>query len=301
MVKESRCHGRVVIITGAGTGLGRAYALRLAELGWRVIVNNRNRSSSAEAVVAEIRERGGEAIAQTDDVCSEGAGERLLQLALSTWGRLDALVNNAGVDQHASFHKITLEDFRRIFAINFEGTVALTHAIYPFMRAQGGGRIVMSVSSAGLYGLHGLSAYAASKAALIAFMRSLAAEAAPKGVLVSAIAPYAATRMTDGHLAETVRRTMTVESVAPFLAALIDPATTTYGQTWVVGGGWARRASSVEWGEGFPVGSVPDSMTLSQALSTVGSAPHEFQDALAAHAHFLASAQQGLPQVARGE
>lgn len=300
MVKDSRCEGRVVIVTGAGAGLGRAYALHLSRLGWRVVVNNRKRSSSAEEVVAEIHSQGGEAIAHYDDVCSAGAGERLLQTALNTWGRLDALVNNAGVDQHAPFHKITLEDFRRIFAVNFDATVAVTHAIYPHLRAQGSGRIVVSVSSAGLHGLHGLSAYAASKAALIAFMRSLAAEAAPKGVLISAIAPYAATRMTEAHLTDELRAQMSADSVAPFLAGLLHPDSTVYGQTWVVGAGWARRASSVEWGEGCPVAQQAPPITL-ESVDVATSPPREFADALAAHADFLACAQQGLHQVAGRE
>ncbi len=300
MVKDSRCEGRVVIVTGAGAGLGRAYALHLAGLGWRVVVNNRKRSSSADDVVAQIRSQGGEAIAHYDDVCSEGAGERLLQTALNTWGRLDALVNNAGVDQHAPFHKISLDDFRRIFAINFDGTVAITHAIYPHLRAQGSGRIVVSVSSAGLHGLHGLSAYAASKAALIAFMRSLAAEAVSRGVLISAIAPYAATRMTEAHLTDELRERMSADSVAPFLAGLIHPDSTSHGQTWVVGAGWARRASSVEWGEGYAV--APPSGPMTAAPEDVAtSPPREFADALAAHADFLACAQQGLHRVGRGE
>lgn len=300
MVKDSRCEGRVVIVTGAGAGLGRAYALQLAGLGWRVVVNNRNRSASADEVVAEIHSKGGAAVAHYDDVCSPGAGERLLQTAVNTWGRLDALVNNAGVDQHAPFHKISLDDFRRIFAINFEGTVAITHAIYPYLRAQGAGRIVVSVSSAGLHGLHGLSAYAASKAALIAFMRSLAAEAAPKGVLVSAIAPYAATRMTEAHLSDELRERMSAASVAPFLANLIHPDATSYGQTWVVGAGWARRASSVEWGEGHPVAS-PSTPVTSECGDVASSPPREFSDALAAHADFLVCAQQGLHRVGGGE
>lgn len=300
MVKDSRCEGRVVIVTGAGAGLGRAYALHLAGLGWRVVVNNRKRSSSADDVVAQIRSQGGEAIAHYDDVCSEGAGERLLQTALNTWGRLDALVNNAGVDQHAPFHKISLDDFRRIVAINFDGTVAITHAIYPHLRAQGSGRIVVSVSSAGLHGLHGLSAYAASKAALIAFMRSLAAEAVSRGVLISAIAPYAATRMTEAHLSDELRERMSADSVAPFLAGLIHPDSTSHGQTWVVGAGWARRASSVEWGEGYAV--APPSGPMTAAPEDVAtSPPREFADALAAHADFLACAQQGLHRVGRGE
>jgi NAD(P)-dependent dehydrogenase (short-subunit alcohol dehydrogenase family) len=220
----------------------------------------------------------------------------MLQTALDTWGRLDALVNNAGVDQHAPFHKISLEDFKRIFAINFEGTVAITHAIYPHLRAQGAGRIVVSVSSAGLHGLHGLSAYAASKAALIAFMRSLAAEAAPRGVLVSAIAPYAATRMTDAHLTDELRERMSPESVAPFLAGLIHPDATSQGQTWVVGAGWARRASSVECGEGHAVPAASTPVTT-PAGGVASSPPREFPDALAAHADFLVCAQQGLHRI----
>ena len=280
----------VVAITGAGTGLGRAYALHLAQRGWRVVVNNRLRHdargdvlpSSAEAVADEIRALGGEAIVQHDDVCSEGAGERLLRTAIEHWGRLDALVNNAGVDQHAPFHKITLDEFRRIMAVNFDGTVAITQPIYQHMREQRHGRIVVSVSSAGLHGLHGLSAYAAAKAALIAFMRSLAAEGASRDVMCSAIAPYAATRMTDAHLTEDLRRTMTADSVAPLVEGLIAPQHRISGETWVVGAGRVRRASTVEWGAGF---SIDDE--LPQRLATHVGEPREFRDALAAHADFM--------------
>jgi NAD(P)-dependent dehydrogenase (short-subunit alcohol dehydrogenase family) len=227
MVKASDGSRPVVIVTGAGIGLGRAYALHLAGLGWRVVVNNRLRvgadgaplPSSAEAVVAEIRAAGGEAVAHHDDVCAEGAGERMAATALGAWGRLDALVNNAGVDQHMPFHRIGLEDFRRIMAVNFDGTVAVTHPIYRHMRDQGSGRIVVSISSAGLHGLHGLTAYAASKGALLAFMRSLASEGAARDVHCAAIAPYAATRMTDPHLNDELRATMSADAVAPAVAA----------------------------------------------------------------------------------
>ena len=280
----------VVAITGAGTGLGRAYALYLARLGWRVVVNNRLRRndcgdvmpSSAEAVVAEICAAGGEAISQHDDVCSDGAGERLLHTALERWGRLDALVNNAGVDQHVPFHKITLDDFRRIVAVNFDGTVAMTQPIYQYMRERRHGRIVVSVSSAGLHGLHGLSAYAASKAALVAFMRSLAAEGASRDVTCAAIAPYAATRMTDAHFNDDLRRVMTADVVAPVVAALIAPQHRISGETWVVGAGRVRRASTVEWGEGFPIDDA-----LPQRLAARVGEPREFRDALAAHEDFM--------------
>jgi len=314
MVKNSSGGGRVVVVTGAGTGLGRAYALYLARLGWKVVVNNRRRPaaqgepmvSSADAVVEEIRRAGGEAIAQYDDVRSEAAGERMLETALATWGRLDALVNNAGVDQHAPFHKISLEDFQAIFRTNFDGTVAITHAIYPYLRQRGDGAIVVSVSSAGLHGLHGLSAYAASKAALIAFMRSLAAEGASRNLRISAIAPYAATRMTDAHLSPALRELMDPMQVAPIVAALIAPDFAASGHTWLAGAGWVRRAGCVEWAPGFAVSA--DEQQLQAALQREGNLdpdvarapPREFSNALEAHADFMASAQQGLREQRRG-
>ena len=309
MVKASDGSRPVVIVTGAGTGLGCAYASHLAALGWRVVVNNRVRTapdgaplpSPAEAVVAAILAAGGDAIAQHDDVCADGAGQRMLDAALGRWGRIDALVNNAGVDQHEPFHRIALQDFRRIMAVNFDGTVAVTQPIYQHMRAQGQGRIVVSVSSAGLHGLHGLTAYAASKGALLAFMRSLAAEGAPRGVHCSAIAPYAATRMTGPHLGDDLRHRMPPESVAPVVAGLIRPLSRANGQTWVAGAGWVRRASSVEWGEGFPVdddlASHLDATVdapVDQSAAVVPGRPREFPDALGAHTDFMASAQQGL-------
>ncbi len=162
MVKHEFSPGpRVAIVTGAGIGLGRAYARRLAADGMRVIVNNRRREvdaaglGSADHVVGEILADGGEAVANYEDVCAAGAGVRIVEQALATWGRLDVLVNNAGVDQHAAFHKIDLVDFRRIFDVNFFGTLDVTHAAWRHMRDAGHGRVLVSTSSAGLHGLHG--------------------------------------------------------------------------------------------------------------------------------------------------
>jgi NAD(P)-dependent dehydrogenase (short-subunit alcohol dehydrogenase family) len=161
MVKHSRPGPRVAIVTGAGTGLGRAYARRLAADGLRVMVNNRRREidaagrGSADLVVEEIHAAGGEAVANYEDVCAAGAGERMVEQALATWGRLDALVNNAGVHQHAAFHKIDLETFRHIFDVNFLGTLQVTHAAWQTCarpRTRAGLDVV-----AGLHGLHGLS------------------------------------------------------------------------------------------------------------------------------------------------
>jgi NAD(P)-dependent dehydrogenase (short-subunit alcohol dehydrogenase family) len=251
MVKhESRPGPRVAIVTGAGIGLGRAYARRLAADGLRVIVNNRRREvdatgrGSADRVVEEISAAGGEAVANYEDVCAAGAGERMVEQALATWGRLDVLVNNAGVDQHAAFHKIDLDAFRRIFDVNFLGTLQVTHAAWQHMRAAGHGRVLVSTSSAGLHGLHGLSAYAASKAALVGLARTLAAEGASRDLFCNAIAPYAATRMTEAGIAVAAERAaMSPDAVSPLVSALVSERSRVNGQV-IVGPDAAADAST---------------------------------------------------------
>jgi NAD(P)-dependent dehydrogenase (short-subunit alcohol dehydrogenase family) len=166
--------------------------------------------------------------------------------ALDEFGRLDILINNAGVDQHLSFHKIGIEAFSGIFDVNFYGSVYVTHAAFAHMRGVGYGRILMSTSSAGLHGLHGLSAYAASKAALIGLMRTLAAEGLPHGILVNAIAPYAATRMTAQHSSERMQAALQPEFVAPLVAYLVSEQTRVNGQVLVAGKGGFRRAATIE-------------------------------------------------------
>ncbi len=243
---------RVVVVTGAGGGLGRAYALDLAARGWRVVVNNRRREvdaagqGSAQRVVREILAAGGEAIANEADVCDSASGAALVAQALACWGRLDAVVANAGVDQHQAFHKISVDDFRAIFDVNFFGSLYLLHAAYTHMRANNHGRIVVSTSSAGLHGLHGLSAYAASKAALIGLMRSVAAEGQSHDVLCNAVAPYAATRMTAAHGDAEFAARMRPEHVVPLIALLVSERCRVTGQTIVAGGGGFRAAAMVE-------------------------------------------------------
>jgi len=286
---------RVAIVTGAGTGLGRAYALRLAADGLRVVVNNRRREvddqgrGSADLVVAEIAAAGGEAVANYEDVCADGAGERMVAQALENWGRLDVLVNNAGVSQHAPFHRIDLAAFRTIFDINFLGTLQVTHAAWARMRAAGHGRVLVSTSSAGLHGLHGLSAYAAAKGALIALARSLAAEGAAKDLFCNAIAPYAATRMTSARMAGEDRAAMSPELVAPLVSSLVSERSRVNGQVIVVGHGRARRATSVELAGLVDVGPdapVDASAQLPGRLLDVAGVCREYRDALEAFEHF---------------
>ena len=281
---------RVAIVTGAGKGLGRAYALHLAARGARVLVNNRRRSAtepaSADEVVQAIREAGGEAIANYDSVEDPQSGERIVQQAIDAWGRIDVLVNNAGVDQRSSFHKVSVEQFRQIFDINFYGSLYVTHAAYPRMRAAGYGRIVVSASNAGLHGLHGLSAYAASKAALIGFTRALAIEGKSHNVLTNAIAPFAATPMTarQGNLPEEFMTTMRPEFVAPVVTLLVSEQTRLNGQVIMAGKGMFRRAANVESG-GFgysdPAQVTPEMLEADIDRLVDMSGAVEFSDAMA--------------------
>ncbi len=286
-----RFDDKVAIVTGAGKGLGRAYAMLLAARGARVVVNNRRRSqgepSSADEVVQAIRQAGGQAIANYESVEDPAAGERMVQQALDAWGRIDVLINNAGVDQRSTFHKVSVEQFRQIFDINFYGSLYVTHAAYARMRAAGYGRIVVSTSVAGLYGLHGLTAYSASKAALIGFMRTLAAEGKSHNVLTNAIAPYAATPMTarQGNMPEEFLRTMSPEFVAPMVTLMVSEQTSLNGQMIIAGRGAFRRAANVE-GSGLryaePTAATPETLARDVAQILDMKDATEFADAMAA-------------------
>lgn len=244
--------GRVAIITGAGKGLGRAYALELAARGARVVVNNRRHpgqldaQTSAQQVVDAILAAGGAAVANFDSVETDGAGESLVQQALAAFGRLDIVVANAALSQGATFHKQSIDDFLAIFNVGFRGTLNLLHAAWPHLRAQRYGRVIVTTSSAGRYGNHGLGAYAASKGAIEMLMRSLAAEGAGHNICVNAISPYATTQMTEGHLTPDVAACLVPEAVAPMLAWLASEACSAHGEVIVAGGGRYRRAYSVE-------------------------------------------------------
>lgn len=288
---------RVVIVTGAGAGLGRAYALDLAARGMSVVVNNRRREvcadglGSAERVAREITAAGGIAIPNEDDVRDVHSGERMVQQALEAFGRLDAFVSNAGVDQARTFHKISLDAFREIFDINFYGALYGVHAAYAHMREKGHGRIVVSTSSAGLHGLHGLSAYASSKAALIGLMQSVAMEGQSRDVFCNAVAPYASTRMTESHADPHFIEAMRPEYVSPLVAMLVAADCKVNGQTIVAGGGYFRRAAMVEGpGAAYPIANevTPEMLQHDAASLQSLDAAMAFTDAMSAFNEFSA-------------
>ena len=241
---------KVVVITGAGKGLGRAYALFLAGLGARIVVNNHRHSgetqSSADRVVGEISERGGTAIAEYSRVEDPDTGGHLLDVSLETFGRLDAVVANAGISEGRSFHKQSAQEFRRVIEINLMGTANLLHPAFRHMYELRRGCMIVSTSVAGLYGEHGLPAYSASKAALLGLMYSLSQEGAAHGIRVNALAPFAATQMTEKDLPPALKDRMRADLVAPVLAWLISHDCRLNGETIICGAGKISRARIME-------------------------------------------------------
>ncbi|PWC47057.1 SDR family NAD(P)-dependent oxidoreductase [Azospirillum sp. TSA6c] len=224
-----RFDGRVAIVTGAGNGLGRGYALELAARGARVVVNDlgggrdgRGDSDAAETVVAEIRSRGGEAIADGANVTDPAQVAAMVERTLGLWGRIDVLINNAGILRDKSFAKMELEDFRSVVDVHLMGAANVTHAVWPIMRAQGYGRVLMTTSTSGVYGNFGQSNYGAAKAGLVGLMNVLHLEGIRNGIHVNAVAPTAATRMTSDILDETALARLNPDFVTPAALFLVS-------------------------------------------------------------------------------
>ena len=244
--------GQVAIVTGAGKGIGRACALHLARCGARVLINNRSHpgealgQGSAERVAAQIEAEGGQALADVADLAVPGASSRLVERALQAWGRVDMVHANAAIGQQRSFEKSDLADLRAVVEVGFGSTLELFHAVWPVMRRQGGGRLLATTSSAGRFGGVGLSAYAASKGAVEALVRSLALEGARHGIRCNALSPYAESQMTREHLPPSWAARLEPEALGPVVAWLLSPGCTLNGEVVVSGGGRHARAWPVE-------------------------------------------------------
>ena len=224
-------HGQVAIVTGAGRGLGRSHALALAARGARVVVNDLaergEESESARAVVREIREKGGSAIATGANVSDFEQVESMLDAVVAKWGRVDILVNNAGILRDKTFSKMSMDDFRLVIDVHLMGSVNCTKAVWATMCQQNYGRIVLTTSSSGLYGNFGQSNYGAAKMAMLGFMNTLHLEGKKYNIRVNCLAPTAGTAMTKGLFPDAVFELMTPDSVSPavvFLCALDAPS-----------------------------------------------------------------------------
>ena len=216
--------GKVAIVTGAGQGLGRTHALALAERGAKVVVNDLGGpdgvSANAEAVVAEIRNAGGEAFAHGANVADLGQVESMVSQAMDEWSRIDILVNNAGILRDKSFLKMSMDDFRLVIDVHLIGSANCSKAVWEIMREQAYGRIIMTSSSTGLYGNFGQTNYGAAKMAMVGIMNTLHLEGAKYNIHVNCLAPTAGTAMTDGLFPDAVFKVLTPESVSPGIVFL---------------------------------------------------------------------------------
>ena len=222
-MSDIRFDGRVAIVTGAGGGLGRSHALELARRGAAVLVNDLGgavdgsggSSAAAQAVVAEIEAAGGRAIADGGSVTDDAGVAGMVSRAMEAFGRVDVLIANAGILRDKTFGKMELVDFAAVLDVHVTGTVKPARAVWPIMRAQGYGRIVVTTSSSGLYGNFGQANYGAAKMALVGLMNTLKLEGARDDILINAIAPIAATRMTQDLMPPAVLEQLRPEYVTP--------------------------------------------------------------------------------------
>jgi 3-hydroxyacyl-CoA dehydrogenase/3a,7a,12a-trihydroxy-5b-cholest-24-enoyl-CoA hydratase len=268
MSKELRFDGKVAIVTGAGNGLGRSHALLLASRGAQVVVNDLGGShtgdgkstSAADKVVDEIKAAGGTAVANYDSVTD---GDKIVKTAVDAFGRLDILINNAGILRDVSFGKMTQDDWDKIYTVHVLGAFKCTHAAFPLMRDQGYGRIIMTASAAGIYGNFGQANYAMAKLGLVGFSNTIAIEGRKKNVLCNTIAPIAGSRMTETVLPPALIEALKPEYVSPLVARLCHESSEDTGGLYEVGGGfmgklrWERSAGKTfRLGRGFSIEDV---------------------------------------------
>jgi len=227
---DIRFDGKVAIVTGAGGGLGRQHALELARRGAKVVVNDLGgsvdgsggSSTAAEAVVAEIKAFGGEAIANGGSVTDDAGVANMVKQTMDAWGRIDILVANAGILRDKSFSKMEMSDFEAVMNVHVMGTVKPAKAVWEIMKAQNYGRILVTTSSTGLYGNFGQANYGAAKLALIGFMNTMKLEGQKNNIHVNAISPVAATRMTENLMPAEVLEKLKPEYVTPAVVYLVS-------------------------------------------------------------------------------
>ena len=256
-----RLDGQVAIVTGAGQGLGRCHALALAERGAKVVVNDLGgpdgESDNANAVAAEINAGGGEAMAHGANVADMDQVNDMVARAMGAWGRVDILINNAGILRDKTFAKMPIEDFRLVVEVHLMGSANCTKAVWDIMREQNYGRVVFTTSSSGLYGNFGQSNYGAAKMALVGLMNTLHLEGAKSNIHVNCLAPTAGTAMTEGLFPEAVFKLMSPQVVSPavvFLSGLGAPSR----KVLCAGGGSVAVFKGFET-EGMSL--LPDGMT----------------------------------------
>jgi NAD(P)-dependent dehydrogenase (short-subunit alcohol dehydrogenase family) len=245
-----RFDGKVAIVTGAGNGLGRSHAIELAARGAKVVINDLGgardgvgaSSAAADGVVAEIIAAGGEAIAHGANVAIFSEVEDMVAQAMAKWGRVDILINNAGILRDKSFSKMSIDDFKLVMDVHVMGSVNCTKAVWEIMKQQEYGRIVMTTSSSGLYGNFGQANYGAAKMAVVGLMNTLAIEGAKYNVHVNSLAPTAATRMTEDLMPAEILAMLVPEAVTAGALTLCHDSAPSRFILCAGGGGYAKSS-----------------------------------------------------------
>jgi NAD(P)-dependent dehydrogenase (short-subunit alcohol dehydrogenase family) len=242
---------RVVVVTGAGGGLGREYALTLAREGANVVVNDLGGSrdgtgggsAMADKVVAEIRDAGGRAVANYDSVAEADGAANIIKTALDEFGAVHGVVSNAGILRDGTFHKMTSESWDAVLKVHLYGGYNVIRAAWPHFREQSYGRVVVATSTSGLFGNFGQTNYGAAKLGLVGLINTLALEGSKYNIHSNAVAPIAATRMTEDIMPKEVLEKLTPEFVAPVVAYLCTEENPDNGSVFVVGGGKVQHVA----------------------------------------------------------
>jgi NAD(P)-dependent dehydrogenase (short-subunit alcohol dehydrogenase family) len=245
---------RVIVVTGAGGGLGRQYALTLAKEGANVVVNDLGGardgtgagSAMADHVVSEIREAGGRAVENYDSVADADGAANIIKTALGEFGAIHGVVSNAGILRDGTFHKMPYENWDAVLKVHLYGGYHVIRAAWPHFREQSFGRVVVATSTSGLFGNFGQANYSAAKLGLVGLINTLAREGVKYNIHANAVAPVAATRMTEDILPNEVLEKLKPEYVAPVVAYLCTEESTDNGAVFVVGGGSVQRVALFE-------------------------------------------------------
>ncbi|KAF8982945.1 hypothetical protein BGZ46_000293 [Entomortierella lignicola] len=285
MSENLRFDGRVVIVTGAGGGLGRSHALAFGARGASVVVNDLgashtgegSNSRAADVVVEEIRAAGGKAVPNYDSVLD---GDKIVETAMKAFGRVDIIINNAGILKDVSFARMTDQQWDLIFQVHVDGAYKVLKAAWPIFRKQKFGRIINTTSSAGLYGNFGQANYSAAKLALVGLTQTLALEGKKDNITCNVIAPMAASRMTETVLPPDMLASLKPEMVTPLVEYLCHEDTTENGSIFEVGAGFVGK---LRWertgGHGFPI----DKDLLPEHIKEMWAKITDFEDGRTTH------------------